>query len=217
MDVMHCAPLVAATASVPPRPAGIILILMLMPRPALLCLARQVEALASYDNGGKVVVCDPTCDDGTGNSSHCNCECILPASVILGTLSFLHVCTVDGQAPLFLDGSHNIAVIMSRVATVPHRAHTFADESSRFPFSLGLVPHVTVAFRFSFFLTLLPPTPPISPFFPTSYRLRARNAVPWVRDLQRVRTLPLRHRTQQPPPHPRARSRPSPRGFVGLG
>ena len=164
MDVMHCAPLVAATASVPPRPAGIILILMLMPRPALLCLARQVEALASYDNGGKVVVCDPTCDDGTGNSSHCNCECILPASVILGTLSFLHVCTVDGQAPLFLDGSHNIAVIMSRVATVPHRAHTFADESSRFPFSLGLVPHVTVAFRFSFFLTLLPP-PPHFPIF----------------------------------------------------
>lgn len=86
MDVMHCAPLVAATASVPPRPAGIILILMLMPRPALLCLARQVEALASYDNGGKVVVCDPTCDDGSGNSSHCNCECILPPSVILGPM-----------------------------------------------------------------------------------------------------------------------------------
>ncbi|CAM9211322.1 unnamed protein product [Ectocarpus sp. 12 AP-2014] len=32
----------------------------------------QVEVLASYDNGGKQVVCDPTCLDGVADPLHCN-------------------------------------------------------------------------------------------------------------------------------------------------
>jgi len=37
----------------------------------------QEEALASYDNGSKKVVCDPTCLDESGvtDPTHCNCEC----------------------------------------------------------------------------------------------------------------------------------------------
>lgn len=27
-----------------------------------------------YDNGGKVIVCDPTCNDGVSDPSHCDCE-----------------------------------------------------------------------------------------------------------------------------------------------
>lgn len=34
----------------------------------------QLEALASYDNGGKRIVCDPTCVDGVSDPSHCNCK-----------------------------------------------------------------------------------------------------------------------------------------------
>lgn len=34
----------------------------------------QVAVLASYDNGGKQVVCDPTCLDGVTDPLHCNCE-----------------------------------------------------------------------------------------------------------------------------------------------
>ena len=35
----------------------------------------QKEALAGYDNGGKKIVCDPTCVDGISDPIHCNCEC----------------------------------------------------------------------------------------------------------------------------------------------
>ena len=37
----------------------------------------QEEALASYDNGSKKIVCDPTCLDESGvtDPTHCNCEC----------------------------------------------------------------------------------------------------------------------------------------------
>ena len=34
----------------------------------------QKEALSNYDNGGKVIVCDPTCEAAGGNPMHCNCE-----------------------------------------------------------------------------------------------------------------------------------------------
>ena len=34
----------------------------------------QQEALANYDNGGKIIVCDPTCEDKNGDPMHCNCE-----------------------------------------------------------------------------------------------------------------------------------------------
>ena len=34
----------------------------------------EVEALAKYDNGGKTIVCDPTCLDGVSDPIHCNCE-----------------------------------------------------------------------------------------------------------------------------------------------
>ena len=34
----------------------------------------QIEALAAYDNGGKEIVCDPTCLDGISDPIHCNCE-----------------------------------------------------------------------------------------------------------------------------------------------
>ena len=34
----------------------------------------QEEALGSYDNGGKNIVCDPTCLDGVTDPIHCNCE-----------------------------------------------------------------------------------------------------------------------------------------------
>lgn len=34
----------------------------------------QAEALANYDNGGKTVVCDPTCLDSSVDNQHCNCE-----------------------------------------------------------------------------------------------------------------------------------------------
>lgn len=34
----------------------------------------QTEALEMYDNGGKIIVCDPTCVDGESDPSHCNCE-----------------------------------------------------------------------------------------------------------------------------------------------
>lgn len=33
----------------------------------------EKEALASYDNGGKKIVCDPTCLDGVSDPTHCNC------------------------------------------------------------------------------------------------------------------------------------------------
>ena len=36
--------------------------------------AAQQEALDSYDNGGKIIVCDPTCVDGVSDPIHCNCE-----------------------------------------------------------------------------------------------------------------------------------------------
>eukprot|EP00903_Cladosiphon_okamuranus_P020353 g18673.t1 len=32
----------------------------------------QEEALAMYDNGGKIIVCDPTCTDGYSDPSHCD-------------------------------------------------------------------------------------------------------------------------------------------------
>ena len=37
----------------------------------------QEEALASYYNGGKKIVCDPTCLDESRvtDPTHCNCEC----------------------------------------------------------------------------------------------------------------------------------------------
>lgn len=35
---------------------------------------KQEEALAMYDGGGKVIVCDPTCNDGVSDPSHCDCE-----------------------------------------------------------------------------------------------------------------------------------------------
>lgn len=36
----------------------------------------QEEALASYDDGGKKIFCDPTCLDESGvtDHTHCNCE-----------------------------------------------------------------------------------------------------------------------------------------------
>lgn len=34
----------------------------------------HVEALAKYDNGGKQIVCDPTCLDGVSDPTHCNCK-----------------------------------------------------------------------------------------------------------------------------------------------
>ena len=34
----------------------------------------QEEALGSYDNGGKKIVCDPACLDGVTDPIHCNCE-----------------------------------------------------------------------------------------------------------------------------------------------
>ena len=34
----------------------------------------QQEVLASYDNGGKRIVCDPICLDGVTDPTHCNCE-----------------------------------------------------------------------------------------------------------------------------------------------
>ena len=35
----------------------------------------QIEALARYgDDGGKTIVCDPTCLDGVSDPLHCNCE-----------------------------------------------------------------------------------------------------------------------------------------------
>ena len=34
----------------------------------------QVKALAAYDNGGKQIVCDPTCLDGVSDPTHCNCK-----------------------------------------------------------------------------------------------------------------------------------------------
>lgn len=34
----------------------------------------EIEALAKYDNGGKKIVCDPTCLDGVTDPLHCNCE-----------------------------------------------------------------------------------------------------------------------------------------------
>lgn len=34
----------------------------------------QKEALASYDNGGKKVVCDPTCMDTVSDHIYCNCK-----------------------------------------------------------------------------------------------------------------------------------------------
>ena len=34
----------------------------------------EMEELAKYDNGGKFVVCDPTCLDGVSDPIHCNCE-----------------------------------------------------------------------------------------------------------------------------------------------
>ena len=34
----------------------------------------QVRALDSWDNGGKRIVCDPTCLDGVSDRTHCNCE-----------------------------------------------------------------------------------------------------------------------------------------------
>ena len=34
----------------------------------------QQEVLASYDNGGKRIVCDPTCLDRIADPTHCNCE-----------------------------------------------------------------------------------------------------------------------------------------------
>lgn len=47
----------------------------------------QVQALAGYDNGGKQIVCDPTCLDGVSDPTHCNCElCIKTAR----TVSWLH-------------------------------------------------------------------------------------------------------------------------------
>ena len=38
----------------------------------------QQEVLASYDNGGKRIVCDPTCLDGVTDPTHCNCEYTIP-------------------------------------------------------------------------------------------------------------------------------------------
>lgn len=32
----------------------------------------QAEALADHDNGGKTIVCDPTCLEVGGDPSHCN-------------------------------------------------------------------------------------------------------------------------------------------------
>lgn len=34
----------------------------------------EVEALAMYDNGGKQIICDPTCLDGVSDPTHCNCK-----------------------------------------------------------------------------------------------------------------------------------------------
>lgn len=34
----------------------------------------QREVLASYGEGGKQIICDPTCEDGVSDVSHCNCE-----------------------------------------------------------------------------------------------------------------------------------------------
>lgn len=34
----------------------------------------QVEALAMYDDGGKQIICDPTCLDSSYDPTHCNCE-----------------------------------------------------------------------------------------------------------------------------------------------
>ena len=36
----------------------------------------QEQALASYDNGGKNIVCDPTCLDNSSDPSHCNCKSV---------------------------------------------------------------------------------------------------------------------------------------------
>ena len=34
----------------------------------------ESEALAMYDNGGKQIICDPTCLDGVTDPIHCNCK-----------------------------------------------------------------------------------------------------------------------------------------------
>lgn len=36
----------------------------------------QLEALDMYDNGGKKIVCDPTCLDHVSDPTHCNCKCL---------------------------------------------------------------------------------------------------------------------------------------------
>ena len=36
--------------------------------------AAQMVALASYDNGGKKIVCDPTCMDSVSDHIYCNCK-----------------------------------------------------------------------------------------------------------------------------------------------
>ena len=47
--------------------------------------AAQVEALATYDNGGKQIVCDPACVDGVSDPTHCNCEYGEPCSSVVAS------------------------------------------------------------------------------------------------------------------------------------
>ena len=58
----------------------------------------QEEALGSYDNGGKKIVCDPTCLDGVTDPIHCNCEydtfCHLPKMFEIGRVAIYSSCYV---------------------------------------------------------------------------------------------------------------------------
>lgn len=40
-----------------------------------------------YDGGGKIIVCDPTCNDGVSDPSHCNCKCPYTKCVLVSSES----------------------------------------------------------------------------------------------------------------------------------
>ena len=70
----------------------------------------QLEALDMYDNGGKKIVCDPTCLDGVSDPTHCNCKCLPLAYEVMFDVvqrpwcawsSIL--CTVQSTAPFVVD------------------------------------------------------------------------------------------------------------------
>lgn len=60
----------------------------------------QEQALASYNNSGKKIVCDPTCLDNSSDPSHCNCK-----SVCLGCWT-----QIDANS-LYIDDAHEQPII----------------------------------------------------------------------------------------------------------